>query len=368
MEQHLKAVKALLCVSRILGLVPYSLSEGVTPTLSVPALVYSILFVVVNVSFPWYHLVRVHRLGTSHAESVPELGVSILSVTAILTTMLSTSISLFRCRHVLQILTDALYLCSFIGDKSSTPQKSLTIIIKLLLLECIPFFLLYLVFCASLDDITMGLFSMPFSFFILFGPFMVIVQFASFVLLCMHLLSCINTCLGEILTELSFPDSDRIIKLSPLRSDFLSAKRHLRRPSFKIIPSKLTPRRNHVSGMSTSSPQIFSVRPKNLPGLISRGKFEITSLIDFHTDVCDIVRRINSAYSARILVNVADAFVSITVSLFCSYFVPMQHNRGKSTSLFIMLIYWNFMKLLVLLRVCTICAEEVSEVSDPGKR
>jgi hypothetical protein len=166
------------------------------------------------------------------------------------------------------------------------------------------------------------------------------------------------------------------MRLTLLRRDFPSTKRHFRRrSSFQVMPSRRSPRHNHASGVSTSRSQIFFVRPSETTprinkdstclissGFISHQRLQISSLIDFHDDLCDIVRRINSAYSVRILVNVADAFICITVSLFCSYFVPTQQNRGKSICVFILLIYWGLMKLLVLLLACTSCTEMVSNL------
>jgi hypothetical protein len=283
---------------------------------------------------------------------------------------------------LIPIVTDALYLCSFVGDMFSAPQKSLTVITKLLLLECIPFFILYTVFCATLDDFTTGFISMPFSFFILFCPFVVVVQFASLVLLCMHLFSYINIRLSEILTEVSFSARDNLMRLTSLRRDFPSTKRHLRRrSSFQVMPSRRSPRHNHASGISTSRSQIFFVRPSETTprinkdstclissGFISHLRLQISSLIDFHDDLCDTIRSINSAYSVRILVNVADAFVCITVSLFCSYFYPAQRKHEETVYIFLLVICWSLVKLLVLLHVCTTCTEEVSKISYSFKK
>jgi hypothetical protein len=221
---------------------------------------------------------------------------------------------------------------------------------------------------------------MQFLFFILFGPFVVVVQFASFFLLCIRLFSYINTRLTEILTEVSFPARGSPMTPPSLRSEFPSAKPHLSRiSSFQVTSSKLTPRHSHASAMSTFRSQVFCVCPTDLTqhvnknpksllssGFISHLRLRISSLIDFHDDLCDVVRSINSAYSLQILVNVAEAFVCITVSLFCSYFIPSRGNRGKILHVLMLLIYCGLVKLMVILGACTTCTEEVSKIYGPG--
>lgn len=93
-------------------------------------------------------------------------------------------------------------------------------------------------------------------------------------------------------------------------------------------------------------------------------RVQILSLINLNDELCVMVRNINSVYSLRILINVADAFICITVSLFFLNFLPTQPSRGKSSLIFIFIICWSLMKLLVLLCACTSCTEEVSKFSE----
>jgi hypothetical protein len=378
MEQLLKAVRPLFYVSRILGLAPYSLSGNGKLTVHLPALVYSIFINVIVISLPVCCLVYAGIFGYVPSKYVLEWGMAILCMATLLTSALSASLTLFRYRYLINIYSDILYLCSMIEDVSPVFHKGLTTVINLLLLGCVPYCIFYATFCGTLDIPKTAILFTPVLFIILYCPFVIIVQFASLILLSMRLLSYINTRLSETLTEVSFPERDKSITLTSLDNHFPPAKPDSRRSYFLVASSKRTPQLCHVSRISLSStensalpndatPHIFK-DPTGLisPGITSHLRHQILSLTDFHDDLCDIVRRINTAYSERLLVNVADAFICITVSLFCSYFMPMQH--GLSICLFILIIYWGLMKLLVLLYACTSYTEEVSKVSDACKK
>jgi hypothetical protein len=380
MERLLKAVKPLFYVSRILGLAPYSLSGNGKLTVHLPALVYSILINVIVISLPVCYLVYAGISGNVPSKYVLEWGMAILCMATLLTNALSASLTLFRCRSLINIYSDILYLCSIIEDVSPVFHKSLTTVINLLLLGCVPYCIFYAIFCGTLDIPKTGILFTPILFIILYCPFVIIVQFASLILLSMRLLSYINTRLSETLTEVSFPERDKSITLTSPDNHFPPAKLDSRRSYFLVASSKRTPQRSHVSGISPSSTE-NSVLPNDAtphiikeptglisPGIISHLRLQILSLTGFHDDLCDTVRRINTAYSERLLVNVADAFICLTVSLFCSYFMPMQQNHGVSICLFLLIIYWGLMKLLVLLYACTSYTEEVSKVSDACKK
>jgi hypothetical protein len=125
-----------------------------------------------------------------------------------------------------------------------------------------------------------------------------------------------NKCLGDILTNVSPPTRDNL-KVS----------------SISLPSNKRKPGCSHFFEVSTSLSQIASARPRNLTShvsidstylssskLTSDLRVQILSLINLHDDLCVMFRSINSVYSLRILVNVADAFIFITVSLFFWYF------------------------------------------------
>jgi hypothetical protein len=373
MERLLKAVKPLFYVSKTFGFAPYSLSKNGKLTVSVAALVYSILLNVLGLSFLLCCLLRFGMFSVVHNKSVPDFGKVILSISMLLTNVLSTTLSLLYSRELTPVLTDALYMCSLIDDMHSASRKGLMTITKLLLLGCAPFFTFYVLFSAGLNSPLKGLLFMPVIFFLLFGPFVVLVQFASLVLLFRRSFSCINTRLIDILSKVSSPERKEIITLSSLPSGLPSAKPVPRRSS-ELLPSRHTPRRDYLPRTSTFHSQIFSVTHHNKrhstclisPAFSLHLRHEIPLLIDIHDNLCDLVRSINSAYSLRILLNVADAFICITVCLFCSYFVRTKENPVRTTWLFIAMMYWGLMKLFVLLRACTTCTEEVSKVSEPG--
>jgi hypothetical protein len=147
-------------------------------------------------------------------------------------------------------------------------------------------------------------------------------------------------------------------------------------PTVSLSSKKRKPGCSHLFEVSTSLPQIVSACHRNLTShvnadytCLSSPKFtvglrvQILSLINLHDDLCAMVRNINSVYSLRILVYVANAFICITVSLFFWYFLPTQPSNGKSL-LFVFIICWRLMKLLVLLCACTSCTEEVSKNSE----
>jgi hypothetical protein len=247
----------------------------------------------------------------------------------------------FRCRELINILKQVLCLCT-LTEELVVLHKRFTVI-KVLLLGCVPFCIVYILFCATLDDPVIALLFMPFLFHILFGPFMVLVQFAFLILLSKRSFSYINKCLGDILTKVSPPTQDNLITLSSLSSCL-----HPTNPEpVKVSPISLSSNKpkagcSHLSGVSTSLSQIVSARPMNLmsrvnidsaclssPKFTSDLRVQILLLINFHDELCVMVRNINSVYSLRILVNVADAFICITVSLFFSYFLPTHRSRGK---------------------------------------
>jgi hypothetical protein len=376
MERLLKAVKPLFYVSRIVGLAPYSLSGNGKLAVYLPTLVYSILINVITISMPVYCLLRFGTYDYVRHMSVPDLGIIILNTVTLFTSALSASLTLFRCRNFIHIYSEVLYLCSVFEDEPSVSHKCLTAIMELIILACIPFFILYNLFCATLNSPTISLFLMPVNFLVVFCPLVVVLQFASLVFISMRVLSYINTRLSKILTEVSFPSRDRLLTLPALSSGFPSAKpQHRRRSSFEIMSSKCPARRNRVSGMSTFSSQVFCVSPKVVtsrinkdstrllsPGFTLHLRLQILSLIDFHDGLCDTVRSINSAYSVRILTNVADIFIGITVSLFCSYFIPTHSNHVKTIYIFILVVYFDLARLLILLYACTACTEEVSSL------
>jgi hypothetical protein len=376
MEQFFKTMKPLFYVSRIFGIAPYSFATEGNLTVSVPALVYSIIINVLLVSFPLGAFIYHGKFGDGYTRSVPVLSSSILSIATILTSALSASISLFRCRELIKVFKHVLCLCT-LTEETFIYYKRFTAI-KLLLLGCVPYCIVYAPFCAALDHPLVGLFFMPFLFSILYGPFILVVQFACLILLSKRSFSYLNTCLGDILTKVSPPARDRLITFSSLSSCLHSTKPEpIRVSSISLSSKKSKLGCNNLFGKSTSLSQIVSARPRNLTSHVNVDstcllsprftlglRVQILSLINFHDELCVMVRSINSVYSVRILVNVADAFVCITVSLFCTYFLPTEHNLGKSSFLLLFILYWSLMKLLVLLCACTSCTEEVSKYSE----
>jgi hypothetical protein len=373
MEQFFKTMKPLFYISRILGIAPYSLATEGSLSVSVPALVYSIIVNVLLLSFPLGVFIHSVKFGAVYNQSVPVISAHILNISTTLTSALSASISLFRCKELTQIFKHVLCLCA-LTEETFVCYKRFTAV-KLLLLGCVPYCVIYAVFCATLDNPLIGFFFMPFLFCILYGPFMVVVQFACLILLSKRSFSYINTCLGDILTKVSPPARDHLITLSSLSSCLHSTKlKPMKVSSISLSLNKPKPRRNHLFGMSASLSEIVSARPRNLTSRVNVGptcllsprfalglRVQILSLINFHDELCAMVRSINSAYSVRILVNVADAFICITVSLFCSYFLPTQQTRETPILLLIFIVCWSLMKLLVLLCACTGCTEEVSK-------
>jgi len=376
MEQFYKAMKPLFYVSRILGIAPFSLAAEGNLTVSVPAVVYSIIFNVLIVLFPLGALIHTGNLGGVSTTSVAVIGKNILSIATLFTSALSASISLFRCRELTNIFKQVFCLCT-LTEELFVFHKNFTVI-KLLLLGCVPYCIGYVLFCSMLDDPLKGFFFMPFIFPLLCGPFLVVVQFACLILLCKHSFSYINKCLGDILTKVSPPTRDSLITLSSLSSCLHSTNQEPTKVSSISLSSHKRKRWcSHSFEVSTSLSQIVSSRPRNLTSHISRDstclssskltsgmRVQILSLINFHDELCVMFRNINSVYSLRILVNVADAFICITVSLFFWYFLLTQPSRGKSSLIFIFIICWSLMKLLVLLCACTSCTEEVSNYSE----
>jgi hypothetical protein len=379
MEQFYKAMKPLFYVSRILGIAPYSLAAKGNLIVSVPAVVYSIIFNVLIVLFPLGAFIHTARLGDVSTASVTVIGKSILGIATLFTSALSASISLFRCREQVNILRHVLCLCA-LTEELFVFHKSFTVI-KLLLLGCVPYCIGYVLFCAALDNPLKGFIFMPFLFPVLCGPFLVVVQFVCLILLSKRLFSYINKCLGDILTKVSPPTRDNLITLSSFSSCLHATNSEpIKVSSISHSSNKRKWRCTHLFEVSTSLSQVVSARPRNLTShvnldftclssskLTSELRVQILSLTNLHDELFVMVRNINSLYSLRILVNVADTFICITVSLFLLNFLPTHPNHGKLLLVFIFLICWSLMKLLVLLCACTSCTEEVrnySEVSE----
>jgi hypothetical protein len=170
MEQFYRAIKPLFYVSRILGIAPYSLAAEGNLIVSVPALVYSIIFNVLIVLFPLGAFTHTGKLGDVSTTSVAVIGKSILGIATLFTSALSAIISLFRCRELVNILRHVLSLCA-LTEELFVFHKSFTVI-KLLLLGCVPYCICYILFCATLDDPLKGFVFMPFFFPVLCGPFL----------------------------------------------------------------------------------------------------------------------------------------------------------------------------------------------------
>lgn len=376
MEQFYKAMKPLFYVSRILGIAPYSLAAQGNLIVSVPAVVYSIIFNTLIVLFPLGALTHTGKLGDVSNTSVAAIGKSILGIATLFTSALSASISLFRCRELVNILRHVLCLCA-LTEELFVFYKIFTVI-KLLLLGCVPYCIGYVLFCTTLDDPLKGFVFMPFLFPGLYGPLLVVSQFVCLILLSKRLFSYINKCLGDILTKMLPPTRDSLITLSSLSSCLHATNPEpIKLSSISLSSNKRKRGCRHLFEVSTSLSQFVSVRSRNLTShvnldstclssskLTSDLRVKILSLINLHDELCAMVRNINSVYSLRILVNVADAFVCITVSLFFRYFLLTQPSRGKSSLIFTFVICWSLMKLLILLCACTSCTEEVSKYSE----
>jgi 7tm Chemosensory receptor. len=376
MEQFYKEMKPLFYVSRILGIAPYSLAAEGNLTVSIPALVYSIIFNILIVSFPLGAHLHARKRDDVSMTPVLLIGKIILTIATLFTSALSAVISLFRCRELINIIKHALCLCT-LTEESFVIHKRFTVT-KLLLLGCVPYCTIYFLYCATLDYPLSGVLFMPFLFLFLYSPFLVVVQFACLILLSKRLFSYINTCLGDILSKLSPPTRDNLITLSSLGTCLHSTNLEpIKVSSISLPPNKRKAGCIHLLGMSTSLSKTVCARPRNLTShvnidstCLSSPKFtlglrvQILSLINFHDELCVIVRSINSVYSVHILVNVAEAFICITVSLFCSYFLPTKPNLGTLSLIFIFIICWSLTKLLVLLYACTRCTEEVSKYSE----
>ena len=376
MEQFYKAMKPLFYVSRILGIAPYSLAAEGNLTVSVHAVIYSILFNILIVLFPLSALIHTGKLGDVSTTSVAVIGKNILFIATLFTSALSAGISLFRCRELINIFKHVLCLCT-LTEEFFVFHRHFTVI-KLLLLGCVPYSIGYVLCCATSDNPLFGFLLMPFLFPVLCGPFLVIVQFACLILLCKCSFSYINKCLGDILTKVSPQTRDSLITLSSLGSCLHSTNvEPIKVSSFSLSSNKRKTRCSHLFEVPSSLSQIVSTRPRNLTShvsvdstclssskLTSDLRVQILSLINFHDELCLVFRSINSVYSLRILVNVADAFICITVSLFFWYFLLTQPSLGKYSLIFIFVVCWSLMKLLVLLCACTSCTEEVSKNSE----
>jgi hypothetical protein len=103
MEPFYKAMKPLFCVSRILGIAPYSLAAEGNLSVSVPTVVYSIVFNVLILLFPLGAVIHTGKFGDVSTISVTVIGRIILFIATLCTSALSASISLFRCRELINI-------------------------------------------------------------------------------------------------------------------------------------------------------------------------------------------------------------------------------------------------------------------------
>jgi len=327
MEQFYKATKPLFYVSRILGIASYSLAAEGNLTVSVPAVVYSSIINVLIVSLPL--VARIHTGELGDVSTTPEtvIGKNILGIATLFTSALSASISLFGCRELINIFKHVLCLCTLIEDLFVFHRRFT--VIRLLLLGCIPFCIVYILFCAALDDPLKGFLLMSFLFPALYDPFLVVVQFACIILLSNRAFSYINKCLGDILTKVSPPTRDNLMTLHSLSSCLHSTNpKPIKASSISLSSNKRKPGCSHLFEVSTSLSQIVSARPRNLTlhtnidyTCLSSPKFtlgmrvQILTLINLHDELCVMFRNINSVYCLRILVYVADAFICITVSL-----------------------------------------------------
>jgi hypothetical protein len=205
MDQFYKAMKPLFYVSRILGIAPYSLAAEGNLTVSVPAVVYSIIFNVLIVSLPLGARIYTGKLGDVSTTSVTAIGKNILIVAILFTSALSASISLFRCRELTNILRHVLCLCT-LTEELFVFHRRFTVI-TLLLLGRVPFCIAYILFCATMDNPLFGFLFIPFVFPVFYGPFLVVVQFASLILLSKRSFAYMNKCLGDIFTKVSPPNA-----------------------------------------------------------------------------------------------------------------------------------------------------------------
>jgi hypothetical protein len=115
---------------------------------------------------------------------VAVIGKNILGVATLFTSEQSASISLFRCKELINILRYVLCLCTS-TEELFVFHRRFTVInfINLRLLGCVPYCIGYALFSATMDNPLKGLFFMPFLFPVLCGPSLVVVQFASLILL-----------------------------------------------------------------------------------------------------------------------------------------------------------------------------------------
>jgi hypothetical protein len=92
MEPFYKAMKPLFCVSRILGIAPYSLAAEGNLTLSVPAVVYSIILNIVTVLVFLCDRIRAWKYNDDSTTSVTFFGKNILIMATLFTCALCASI------------------------------------------------------------------------------------------------------------------------------------------------------------------------------------------------------------------------------------------------------------------------------------
>jgi hypothetical protein len=80
-----------------------------------------------------------------------------------------------------------------------------------------------------------------------------------------------------------------------------------------------------------------------------------------HGNLCDLVTVINSVYSFPILFNIANIFVTITVSLFCVFLIIFEYfKETEQCRVLSAYCVWCVLKLAIVFQACIACASEVS--------
>lgn len=85
------------------------------------------------------------------------------------------------------------------------------------------------------------------------------------------------------------------------------------------------------------------------------------SLAVIHGKLCDLLTLINSVYSLPILLNIANIFVTITVSMFCAFLIICEYSK-ETTLGYVLVAYcaWCVLKLTIVFHACIACTSEVS--------
>jgi hypothetical protein len=116
MEQFYKTMKPLFNVYSILGNAPYTLAAEGILTVSVPAVVYRIIFNVLIVQLPLVALIHTGKLDDFYTTPVTVKGKNIRGIATLFPSVLSAGISLFCFREMINIFKHVLYLCTLIED------------------------------------------------------------------------------------------------------------------------------------------------------------------------------------------------------------------------------------------------------------